>query len=89
MKDTGLYEHLLGLKAPWSVKKVELSLVGHRVVVEVVLKKGQVWGDPTDATKRANINGWAERQWRHLDTCQFEIIIKARVPQLKYEYGTV
>lgn len=26
MKDTALYEHLLGLKAPWSVKKVDLSL---------------------------------------------------------------
>jgi transposase len=89
MKDTALYEQLLGLKSPWSVKKVDLSLADQRVVVEVVLKKGQVWGDPTDATKRAHINGWTERQWRHLDTCQFETIIKARVPQLKYSDGTV
>ena len=89
MKDTALYEHLLGLKAPWSVKKVDLSLADQRVVVEVVLKKGQVWADPTDATKRAHINGWSERQWRHLDTCQFETIIKARIPQLKFSDGTV
>ena len=89
MKDTVLYEHLLGLKTPWSVKKVDLSLLDQRVVVEVVLKKGQVWADPTDATKRAHINGWSERQWRHLDTCQFETLIKARVPQLKYSDGTV
>jgi transposase len=89
MKDNALYEHLLGLKAPWSVKKVDLSLADQRVVVEVVLKKGQVWGDPTDATKRAHINGWTERQWRHLDTCQFETIIKARIPQLKFSDGTV
>ncbi len=89
MKDTGLYEHLLGLKTPWSVKAVDLSLAEHRVVVEVVLKKGQVWADPTDDTKRAHINGWSERQWRHLDTCQFETIIKARVPQLKYSDGSV
>ena len=41
MKDTALYEHLLGLKTPWSVKKVDLSLAEQRVVVEVVLKKGQ------------------------------------------------
>ncbi len=67
MKDTALYEHLLGLKTPWSVKKVDLSLADQRVVVEVVLKKGQVWADPTDATKRAHINGWTEREWRHLD----------------------
>ena len=41
MKDTALYEHLLGLKAPWSVRQVDLSLAEQRVVVEVVLKKGQ------------------------------------------------
>ena len=89
MKDTVLYEHLLGLKTPWSVKSVDLSLADQRVVVEVVLKTGQVWTDPTDSTKRAHINGWSERQWRHLDTCQFETLIKARVPQLKYSDGTV
>ena len=89
MKDTALYEHLLGLKTPWSVKSVDLSLTDQRVVVEVVLRPGQVWADPTDATRRAHINGWTERQWRHLDTCQFETIVKARVPQLKYGDGTV
>jgi len=89
MKDTALYEHLLGLKTPWSVKSVDLSLADQRVIVEVVLKTGQVWTDPTDSTKRAHINGWTERQWRHLDTCQFETLIKARVPQLKYSDGTV
>ena len=71
------------------MKKVDLSLAHQRVVVEVVLKKGQVWADPTDSTKRAHINGWTGRQWRHLDTCQFEPLIKARVPQLKYADGTV
>ena len=54
MKDTALYEHLLGLKTPWTVKIVDLSLTDQQVVVEVVLKKGQVWADPTDATKRAH-----------------------------------
>jgi len=75
MKDTALYEQLLGLKSPWSVKTVDLSLAEQRVVVEVVLKRGQVWADPTDASKRAHIHGWTERQWRHLDTCQFETLI--------------
>jgi transposase len=89
MKDTTLYEHLLGLKTPWSVKSVDLSLADQRVVVEVILKPGQVWVDPTNDTKRAHINGWTERQWRHLDTCQFGTLIKARVPQLKYSDGTV
>ncbi len=89
MKNTALYEQLLGLKSPWSVKSVDVSLTEQRVVVEVVLKPGQLWVDPADHTKRAHINGFRSRQWRHLDTCQFETIIKARVPQLKYNNGTV
>ena len=90
MKDTALYEQLLGLKSPWSIKKVDLSLLAEqRVAVEVILNKGQVWADPTDATKMAHVNGWSERQWRHLDTCQFETVIQARIPQLKYSDGTV
>jgi transposase len=89
MKDTALYEQLLGLKTPWSVRSVNLCLAEKRVVVEVVLKRGQVWADPNDVSQRAHIHGWSERQWRHLDTCQFETIIKARVPQLKYSGGSV
>ena len=89
MKDTALYEQLLGLKSPWSVKSVELSLAEQRVVVEVVVKRSQVWADPTDSTGRAHINGYRCRQWRHLDTCQFETIIKASIPQLKYSNGQV
>jgi len=33
MKDTALYEQLLGLKTPWSVKKVDLSFEDQRVLV--------------------------------------------------------
>ncbi|QJC57960.1 hypothetical protein HC248_03292 [Polaromonas vacuolata] len=88
MNDTTLYEHLIGLKTPWSVNKVDLSLEDQRVVVEVVLKKAQVCADPTDPTKRAHIHGWTNREWRHLDTCQFEKLIKSRMPQLKYSDRT-
>lgn len=66
-----------------------MSLADPRVVVEVVLKKDQVWGAPTDTTQRAHVHGWTERQWLHLDTCQFETLIKARIPQLKYADGKV
>ena len=89
MKDTMLYEQLLGLKSPWSVKGVDLSMADKRVTVEVALKEGEVWADPTNERARAHIHGWREREWRHLDTCQFETIIKARVPQLKYSDGKV
>ncbi len=89
MKDTALYEHLLGIQTPWSVKDVELSIEEQRVTVQVVLKRGLIWGDPTNDQARAHIHGWTWREWRHLDTCQFETIIKAQVPQLKYSDGTI
>jgi transposase len=84
-----LYKEMLGLQGSWYIKSVTLSKEIKQVTVEVALRKGLVWADPTNRTARAHINGWTERQWRHLDTCQFKTIIKARVPQLKYSDGTV
>ncbi len=48
-----------------------------------------VWGDPETGQDRAHIHGWVERSWRHLDTCQFETRIVAKVPRLKYSSGRV
>jgi hypothetical protein len=56
IKDSALHEHLLGMKAPWSVRSADLSLADQRAVVEVVLKVGQVWAAPIGDTKRVHIN---------------------------------
>jgi len=84
-----LYKAMLGIKGSWYIKSVTLSEEMNQVTVEVVLRKGLVWADPTNKTARAHIHGWTERQWRHLNTCQYKTIIKAKVPQLKYSDGTV
>ncbi len=89
MKDTQLYERLLGLSKPWSVARVEMELENNRITVHVECDKGTVWGDPETGKDRAHVHGWVEREWRHLDTCQFETRIKARVPRLKYQSGRV
>ena len=89
MNSNQLYEAMLGIKGSWYIKSVILSEEIKQVTVEVALRKGLAWADPTDKTARAHINGWTERQWRHLDTCQYKTIIKAKVPQLKYSDGTV
>ena len=88
MKDTALYQQLLGIESPWRVSSVQISIADKRVVVSAELKP-QVWADPTDPTRRAHIHGWTDRQWRHLDSCGFETLIRARVPQLKYASGQV
>ena len=89
MKDTQLYEQLLGLSKPWSVSRVEVELEGSRITVHVRCDRGVVWGDPETGHDRAHVHGWVEREWRHLDTCQFETRIKAQVPRLKYQSGRV
>ena len=82
--DTELQKHyamLLGVNSPWEVKDVQLKLDDKKVVIEL----GWEWG--SDATcpecgQRCSIHDCAlERTWRHLDTMQFETIIRARVPR--------
>ena len=61
MKDTQLYEQLLGLSKPWSVERVDLELESNRITVHVQCEKGTVWGDPETGEDRAHIHGWVER----------------------------
>jgi len=89
VKDTQLYEQLLGLSKPWSVDRVELELDQNRITVHLRCEQGTVWGDPETGQDRAHIHGWVERSWRHLDTCQFETRIVAKVPRLKFKSGRV
>lgn len=89
MKDTQLYEQLLGLSKPWSVSRVELEIDSNRITVHVQCDRGVVWGDPETGVDRAHVHGWVQREWRHLDTCQFETRIVAEVPRLKYKSGKV
>ena len=89
MKDTQLYEQLLGLSKPWSVSQVEMDLEHMRITVHVQCDRSVVWGDPETGQDRAHVHGWVQREWRHLDTCQFETRIVAEVPRLKYKSGRV
>jgi transposase len=80
MQDAKLFEQMLGLKEPWRVKDVALDLKGQKVVVEVEVSAGNQWGEDGVLLP---VHGWEEREWRHLDTMQFETIIRARVPRVR------
>lgn len=77
-----LYEAVLGLKAPWSIERVETQLDAGEVHVWVALPKGERWVCP-ECHAEAPIHDHQDRSWRHLDTCQFHTIVHARVPRLK------
>ena len=82
MRETDLYQQVLGLKEPWSVKRVEISVERQRVDVWVEHPTGQRWPCPQCQRPLACRDHAEERTWRHLDTCQFETHLHARVPRV-------
>jgi len=80
MKDTEFFTQALGLKEPWRVKAVRMDVAARRVEVELECAK-TVW---SEGGERLHVQGYEERKWRHLDTMQFETVLLARVPRVKY-----
>ncbi|MGH7209128.1 MAG: ISL3 family transposase [Nitrospiraceae bacterium] len=93
MRDTQLYQRVLGLEEPWSVSRVELKLAEKRVDVWVDHRPGVKWMCPHCGEESDDL--WCrdhagERAWRHLDTCQFQTYLHARIPRVDCpEHGVV
>jgi len=86
MKDIDFFQKALELSEPWKVKAVRMDIAGRKVEIDIECTK-QVWADPASG-QRAHVHGYEERRWRHLDTMQFETVLIARVPRLKYADGS-
>jgi len=84
MKDTEFFERALGLVEPWRVKEVAMDVPGQRVEIIVECQCGTTWANEQGSL---SVHGYEDRQWRHLDTMQFETIIRARVPRVRYPDG--
>jgi transposase len=82
MKDTDLYQHLLGLAAPWKVAKVELNITTQRVDIWAEHPPGARWACPECGLELGTYDHSEERSWRHLDSCQFETYLHARPPRV-------
>ncbi len=90
MRDTELYQQVLGLTEPWSVERVELDVSGRQVNVWVEHAAGVSWPCPQCRTALATYDHAPERVWRHLDTCQFETHLHARIPRVNCpEHGVI
>jgi len=85
MQDKEFFSMALGLKTPWQVADVVMDMGAQRVTIKVECRCGTSWADP-EAGELA-IHGYEDRQWRHLDTMQFETIIAARVPRVRRPDG--
>jgi len=83
VKDTELYRHLLGIEKPWTVARVDLAVKEQRVDVFVEHKEGEAFTCPECSRKLGVYDHAEERTWRHLDSCQFETMLRARIPRVQ------
>jgi len=83
VKDTELYQHLLGLQSPWFVARVELDTKARRVSVYAEHRKDATFKCPECSSACPLHDHDEERSWRHLDSCQFETHLRARIPRVR------
>lgn len=81
MQDRELFQTILGLTPPWRVEHVELKEQDHAVEVTVTPEVGTTWRCP-ECDAVAPGYDQVERRWRHLDTCQFQTVLCARIPRV-------
>jgi transposase len=90
MQDTALYQYLLGLQSPWTVSRVNLDMNGQRVDVWAEHPEDTAWVCPHCAKTLPLYDHAEERTWRHLDSCQFQTHLHARIPRVACgEHGVV
>lgn len=90
MQDTALYQHLLGLKSPWSVSRVELNVKEQRVDIWAEHPTEATWSCPQCSRAFPLYDHAEERTWRHLDSCQFQTYLHARIPRVECDkHGAV
>ena len=82
MHDRDLYATILGLTAPWKVTDVDLD-----PKLEVVAVKVEATGRSAlicpDCGESCPGYDTRERRWRHLDTCQYQTVLVAKVPRIE------
>jgi transposase len=81
MQDRELYRQILGIEAPWFVKRVELKLDQGEVHVHLDHQEMVNWACPECGVGCKLHDHQPERQWRHLDTCQYQTVLHAKPPR--------
>ncbi len=81
MDDTALFTKLLGIAPPWRVTRVSVDVVAERVDVWVEEAPGTKCPCPTCAAPAPVYDHTPAQVWRHLDTCQCQTYVHARLPR--------
>jgi transposase len=81
MEDRELYRRILGIENPWSVASVDLQLLPKEVHIYLTHADLPTWPCTECGAPSKLYDHQPERQWRHLDTCQFRTILHAGPPR--------
>jgi transposase len=81
MQDHELYRRILGIETPWYVDSVELNLSEGEIHVRLAHDDKVEWPCPECGKRCKLYDHQPERQWRHLDTCQYQTILHAEPPR--------
>jgi transposase len=80
VQDTKLFETILGIETPWHISRVALDTTGERVDLWAEHEETR-WPCP-ECQQELSCRDHVERVWRHLDTCQYQTFLHARVPRV-------
>jgi transposase len=81
MQDREPYRQFLGIEAPCWVERVELRVAEGEVHVYLDHQEMGSWPCPECGGGCQLHDHQEERQWRHLDTCEYQTILHARPPR--------
>ena len=78
----GFYQYLLKIGAPWEVLRIMRKDEAEEVIVEVGINSKQDLQCP-DCGIKAKRYDFRIRRWRHLDSCEYQTLIEAKIPRVK------
>ena len=81
MNDKEFYTHILGIKLPWYVDRVELNKNNSRVDIYIEHEADIQVRCPECKEFYAVYDHGRERIYRHLDTCQLETYVHVKLPR--------
>jgi transposase len=77
-----LYYEMLDLKSPWNVKDIIYKKELEKICVILDYKKGVPFPCPQCNKSMPIYDHTRLRIWRHLDTCQLQTYIHAKLPRI-------
>jgi len=81
MDDTQLFTKLLGIAPPWRVTRVTVDMAAERIDVWVEESPGTKFHCAGCGAPVPVYDHTPEQVWRHLDTCQCQTYVHARLPR--------